>query len=466
MASVPPNPPSPPTPPPPSPHPSGASGPRSGVLQPPTGTRDFYPAEYNRLRYVTETWRAVSVRHGFEQIDGPTFEHLDLYKIKSGDGIVSELFSFERFGGEKTYALRPEFTPTLARMYAARAGALPKPTRWFCTPTFFRAERSQRGRLREFSQWNCDILGDDSPQADAEIIACAVEALRALGLTSEHVKVRISHRAAVEQALVKRGVEPAQLPRWFTLLDRVGKISNDAFIDEAMKLGMSSAMSLQLISMMTQATTFEEPTTQVMLGEETTGTGPAYFKALFAALEEQGVADWCLLNLGIVRGLAYYTGMVFEIHEAQGALRAIAGGGRYDKLIELFGGPPTPAVGFGMGDVVLSLVMEDKGVMPTDAVIAERLGLRPDAVVISNGTPEADAALPRVLSALRRGNLHARRSGKATKNIGKLLQDAARMNARYCVILESGSLATLKDMATGAQSQVPLGEVVARIARR
>lgn len=435
------------------------------TFQAPTGTRDLLPADFNRLRYVLETWRKVSVAHGFDQIDGPTFEHLDLYTAKSGEAIVSELFSFERAGGEKTYALRPEFTPTLARIYAAKANSLPRPTRWFCTPNFFRAERPQRGRLREFYQWNCDILGDDSPQADAELIACAIEAMKALGLTSEHVKVRISHRGAVESMLTRRGVQPEQFPKWFALLDKVGKISNDAFIDEAMKLGMNSPTAVQLIGMMATATRFEEPTTQVMLAEETSGRGPDYFKALFAALEQQGVADWCLLNLGIVRGLAYYTGLVFEIHEATGAERAIAGGGRYDKLIELLGGPPTPAVGFGMGDVVLSLVMQDKGVMPTDDVIADRLGLRPDAFVISNGTPEAEEQISRVLAALRHEGLHARRSYKATKNVGKLLQDAAKLGARYSIIIESPMLATVKDMATGSQQQIPLGELP-RLPRR
>lgn len=458
-----PTPPSPPQPP-QSPGPTSGLGSGGAGFQAPTGTRDFYPLEFNRLRYITETWRKVSIAHAFDQIDGPTFEHLDTYTVKSGEGIVSELFSFERFGGEKTYALRPEFTPTLARMYAARANSLPRPTRWFCTPNFFRAERPQRGRLREFTQWNCDILGgvgagavgDDAAQTDAELIACAVGALRALGLTSEHVKVRISHRAAVEQALLRRGVAPMQFPRWFTLLDRVGKISNDAFIDEAKKLAMDTPTAMGLLGMMTQSTRFEEPTTEIMLSEETSGTGPSYFKALFAALEEQGVADWCMLNLGIVRGLAYYTGMVFEIHEASGAERAIAGGGRYDRLIELFGGPPTPAVGFGMGDVVLSLVMQDKGVFPSDEVIADRLGTRPDALVISNGSLEADALVARVVADLRAQGRHARRTSKATKNVGKLIQDAAKMNARTCVIIESTSLATVKDLASGKQAQISL----------
>ncbi|MBX3407594.1 MAG: histidine--tRNA ligase [Phycisphaeraceae bacterium] len=431
----------------------------SHSFQAPTGTRDLYPADLAKVRYIEQAWRQTSIRHGFDEIDGPTFEHLDLYTVKSGEGIVSELFSFQRAGGERTYALRPEFTPTLARMFAARAGALPRPTKWFCTPNFFRAERPQRGRLREFRQWNCDILGDDSPAADAELIACAIDALAALGLTPEHVKVRISHRKAVEQMLATRGVRPEMFQAWFTLLDKVGKINNDQFIDQARGLGMEPQRAVSILQMLVTATRFEEPATQVMLSEAMGGQGPDYFKKLWVELRAAGVADWCWLNLGIVRGLAYYTGMVFEIHEASGAERAIAGGGRYDQLIELFGGPPTPAVGFGMGDVVLSLVMQDKKVMPADAEIGAKLGNLPDAFVVSNGTPEADSEVSTVVGSLRRAGLHARRSYKATKNVGKLIQDAAKSGARFCVIVESDTQSSLKSLATGDQVPVPLADV-------
>lgn len=431
----------------------------SHSFQAPTGTRDLYPADLARVRLIEQAWRQTSVRHGFDEIDGPTFEHLDLYTVKSGEGIVSELFSFQRAGGERTYALRPEFTPTLARMFAARAGALPRPTKWFCTPSFFRAERPQRGRLREFRQWNCDILGDDSPAADAELIACAVQGLAALGLKPEHVKVRISHRAAVEQMLATRGVPKEMFQAWFTLLDKVGKINSDQFVDSARGLGMDTQRAVKMLEMMVTATRFEEPTTQAMLSEAMGGQGPEYFRKLWAELRAAGVADWCWLNLGIVRGLAYYTGMVFEIHEAAGAERAIAGGGRYDQLIEMFGGPATPAVGFGMGDVVLSLVLQDKGVMPSDPEIAAKLGNQPDAFVISNGTPEADSELSAAVATLRSAGLHARRSYKATKNVGKLIQDAAKSGARFCVIVESDTNASLKSLVTGEQVPVPLADI-------
>lgn len=431
--------------------------PSSRTFQRPTGTRDFYPDQMLQRRYVEHAWRSASLRHGFDEIEGPTFEHLDLYTVKSGEGIVSELFSFRRFSGEKDFALRPEFTPTLARMYAARAGTLPRPTRWFSIGPYFRAERPQRGRLREFIQWNADVLGDDSVRADAEVIACAVDSLSRLGLTPADVKIRISHRMAVETLLTRRGVARERLGEWYALLDKVGKINSDEFLDRARALGMETQAAAGVLRLLVASTPFEEGTTRAMLDENILGgRAPEYFRSLFEPIRAMGVADWCVLNLGIVRGLAYYTGMVFEIHDAEGKERAVAGGGRYDNLVELFGGPPTPAVGFGMGDAVLTLLLERKGKLPDAREMADRIGARPDAFVLSNGTDEAESQVLRVAAALRRQGLHARYSSKATRNVGKLLKEASSVGARYAVIVESASGATIKDLDTGTQSPEPI----------
>lgn len=428
---------------PPSPAPSS--------IQAPKGTRDFYPADLNRLRFIQHAWRSASITHGFDEIDGPTFEHLDLYTIKSGDGIVSELFSFERFGGEKKFALRPEFTPTLARLYASRAGALPKPTKWFWLQNCFRAENPQRGRLREFYQWNCDIIGDDSPLADAEVIACAVGMFQSLGLTPAHLRVRINDRRLISSLLASCGAtdEVAAL----NLLDRRTKADRAEFDKSAAALGIRladfDAGCARLVAQ-SQARKSGQPTPE----NDLAGLTP-----LWDLLIQMNIADWCDFDPGIARGLAYYTGMVFEVHEASGAERAVAGGGRYDKLIELFGGPPTPAVGFGMGDVVLSLVLQDKGLFPSDDQVADRLGLRPDVFVISNGTPEADAALTPAIARLRAAGLHARRSYKATRNIGKLLGDATRLRARHALIIESAAAGQLKNLETGSQVSVQIADL-------
>ncbi len=439
-------------------------------FQAPTGTRDLYPADANRRRFILEAWRAASIRHGFEEIDGPTFEHLETYTVKSGEGIVSELFSFQRFGGEKTFALRPEFTPTLARLYAARAGSLPKPTRWFMAGPMFRAERPQRGRLREFLQWNCDIMGDPSAQADAECIAACIGLLEQLGLTPEHVRVRTSNRDLIRDLSLHCGLPTDKLDAWFAYLDGEAKRTSQENIDFCVHRGIPLHVRDAFNTLLERVRAIKDPSE---FSAESFGIKLDTIerhREMLTILQRMGLLEWCQppLDLRVVRGLAYYTGMVFEVHEISGGERAIAGGGRYDHLIELFGGPPTPAVGFGMGDVVLSLVLGDRGLLPPDAELAERAGFRPDAFVISNGTPEADTALPAVLAALRRTlgplpGLHARRSGKTTKNIGKLLQEASAAHAKFAIILESGTACSVKDLATGRQETMEILNVVVRL---
>lgn len=455
--------------------PSGEA--KKGIVaptQPPTGLRDLYPADLNRLRFIQDAWRRTSINHGFEEIDGPTFEDADLYAVKSGEGILNEVFGVfsgkspeERArlasGGNAPFALRPEFTPTLARMYAARAGGLPKPTKWFWTQNCFRAERPQRGRLREFYQWNCDIVGleSDEPEAqaraDAECIATCVGLLESLGLQPAQVQVRLSNRALVAEGVLNcLQSGGGQLDAILALLDKRGSIASSDFAKRATELGLDVAKFDEWIN------GFQQRTTQVVdafrsgssfQDATATLTYASYLIILRTMFELicSGLGDWCKVDFSIVRGLNYYTGAVFEVHEISGSERAIAGGGRYDELVGLLSGPRTPAVGFGMGDVVLSLVLQDRGLMPSDDEIAGRLGQRPDVFVVSNGTPEADAAVAPVLGQLRKGSpdapgLHARRSYKATKNVGKLIQDAAKARARYVLIVESEATGQLKDM--------------------
>lgn len=438
------------------------------ILQPPKGTRDFYPANLAVRRHLERIWRDVSTRHGFDEIEGPTFEHLDLYTIKSGEGIVNELFSFRRAGGERDYALRPEFTPTLARMVAARAAQLPKPIKWFTIPTHFRAERPQRGRLREFVQWNVDMLGDETPAADAEIIGVAIESLRAMGLTSKDVTVRLSHRGLVVDALEAAGVAPTDVERAMSLLDRRAKIDAKEFRRHAEEVDLDvdrfEAAMRSIADRVNRAIARAEegePAT-----EEDVDAPPAVASVLtlLALLAEADHLRWCEFDPSIVRGLAYYTGTVFEIHEATGKERAIAGGGRYDRLVELFGGPPTPAVGFAMGDVVVRLVLEDKGLLePAEAYLP-----RPDVFVISTGSAEAQAKLRPIVADLRREGLHVRHTHRATRNLGKLLGEANKARARLALILGdelARDRAQLKNLATGAQRPVPLASLAAEVRR-
>ena len=428
-------------------------------FQSPKGTRDFYPAEMAVRRRIEAAWRDASVAFGFDEIDGPTFEHLELYTAKSGEGIVNELFSFRRAGGSDDYALRPEFTPTLARMAAARAAQLPVPIKWFAVPNFFRAERPQRGRLREFYQWNVDLLGAEGPAIDAEVIGVAVAALARLGLKHTDVRVKISHRVAAAKLVRALGVAEESVAGAFELLDRRDKMPPEEFTKRAAALGLAGDALARFESAVR---------TRVQVGEDlgvlASAAGIAAeelgeLAALRDALVAADLASWCEFDLGIVRGLAYYTGTVFEIHEASGGERAIAGGGRYDGLVELFGGPKTPAMGFGMGDVVLGLVLADRGLLPKDG---NELLPRPDAFVVSAGEPAADAELPRLVARLRADGFHVRHSYKATRNVGKLLADASKQRARFAVILGAElaeGRAMLKDLASGEQRPVMLAEL-------
>ena len=411
------------------------------AYQAPKGTRDFFPADIAALHHIEASWRNASICAGFDEIDGPTFEHLELYTVKSGEGIVSELFSFTRSGGDVDYALRPEFTPTLARMAASIGRSLTLPTKWFGIPSHFRGERPQRGRLREFKCWNVDLLGIDKPSADAEVIATALRGLETLGLTTKDVVVRISHRDVVVKMLLDGGIAQDKLDIALTLLDKREKMPPEAFAEKLAEHGLGAGAFSQFD---------EAPTVE--------------HEALVALQQELvawGISDWCTIDFNIVRGLAYYTGMVFEIHERSGEERAIAGGGRYDGLVEMFGGPAMPAVGFGMGDVVLSLVLRDKDLLGDGTELLPR----PDVFVVSAGG-DADAHVSSTVASLRNAGLHVRMSYRATRNVGKLLTEASKANARFTIILGEELIdgkVVVKNMDSGDQVEVQQDELLLHI---
>lgn len=424
--------------------------PNTSPVPPAKGTRDLYPDQMLRQNYITRLWRDTAIRHGFEEINGPTFEMLELYTRKSGEGIVGELFRFRREGGEDDYALRPEFTPTLARMYAAKAASLPSPTKWFSIGPYFRAEKPQRGRLREFLQWNVDVLGgEDEATSDFALLSCMADFLHRTGLDGlRATSIRLSDRRRVAKHLMESGVAESKLEHAFAVLDRMGKVNSEETTQQLQSLGMS------------------EDTTQKF----TAGHISIRFDDILLAsrLVQSGFREGVVtFDPSIVRGLAYYTGTVFEVI-AQGE-RAIAGGGRYDNLIELFGGPPTPAVGFGMGDVVLGLLLDDKGLMPTGAELMDALSrpgasLRPEAFVVA-GSEDEDALVEPLLANLRRGierdgfdgkpwaadryavrPMHARRTYKTTRNLKKLLNDAEKQHARFAIVLHGEDKVQVKDL--------------------
>jgi histidyl-tRNA synthetase len=326
------------------------------------GFRDFYPDQFAERAHIMGVWRDVARRFAFVEYDGPPLEPLELYTRKSGDEIVGQLYNFTDKGGREV-ALRPEMTPTVARMVAAKANALRKPVRWFSIPQLFRYERQQRGRLREHFQLNVDIIGEADVTADAELLAVAIEIMRACGLTYDDVRARVSDRRLLRAILTELGVTEEQSGVVFAVVDKIDRQPKDISREKFAAAGMNADAIDKLFAALEDAS--------IDAIERDFGSSPEVMQALndlrryFEYLEGLGVLEWVTLDLRIVRGLAYYTGIVFELFDARGELRAICGGGRYDNLLKALGGLDLPALGFGMGDVVLAELLRDRGLLPS-----------------------------------------------------------------------------------------------------
>jgi histidyl-tRNA synthetase len=328
------------------------------------GFRDFYPQELAERAFIMDTWRAVARKYAFVEYDGPPLEPLDLYTKKSGDEIVGQLYNFVDKGGREV-ALRPEMTPTVARMVAARANALRKPVRWFSMPQLFRYERQQKGRLREHYQLNVDIFGSADVAADAELVACAVDIMRAFGLTSQDVVVRVSDRRLLHAYLESLAVPADAIASVYTVIDKLERTPPDVSREKLAALGVSAEAIERIIGI--ASVEFGDVKAR-LAGTPASVHGDEFerFLSYVPALLGND-ASWLRLDLSIVRGLAYYTGIVFELFDRSGEFRAICGGGRYDTLLQSLGGADMPALGFGLGDVVLGELLRAKGLMrPAD----------------------------------------------------------------------------------------------------
>jgi histidyl-tRNA synthetase len=332
-------------------------------IPPVKGTRDFYPQDMARRNWIIDGWKKISVRNGFEEYDGPIFEYLKMFQIKSGDEIVEQLFSFKD-RGERDLALRPEITPTLARMVNQQINSLPKPIKWFSVPRLFRAERPQKGRLREFFQWNIDIIGVDDVLADAEVIFTTIDYLRSVGLKHKDVRVKISSRKLLASSLMNIGIPETQLGPLYSLLDKYSKIPGDTFEKMLLDQVTDKRMVKKIMDFM-GTTTLSEVSDIITTNAEVEDAIQELAR-LKELLENMEVWQYCDFHPSIVRGLAYYTGVVFEVHEFAQELRAICGGGRYDNLLHDFGGPRIPATGMGMGDCVLGILLDEKGLFKTE----------------------------------------------------------------------------------------------------
>lgn len=415
--------------------------------------RDFYPEEMFRRRWLEDLWREVSLASGLLEYDGPILEHLELFTAKSGQEIAEQLFSLTDRAG-RGLAIRPEITPTLARMVNERAASLPKPIRWFSIARLCRGEQPQRGRLREFFQWNIDILGADSPVADAEAILVAIDLLRRVGLGSEDVVVRISSRALLGALLEQAGFSPKQINMAYRLLDKRGKMP-DVVFQALVQKEVTDVECREALERIASYRTLEEIQSQSGITDRIR-VAAQELAEVFNILQTFGVAEYCRFDIGIVRGLAYYTGTVFEIFDRAGQFRAIGGGGRFDDLLKALGGPSMPAVGFGMGDVVLMELLAEKGLLP-------QIHQSCDFYVVDIDPSLFGAALGMVAS-LRSAGKSAQFSYKRASLV-KQLKLAANSGAKYCVILgeetTDGGLVTVKNMANGKQVRLELKRFLA-----
>ena len=414
------------------------------------GTRDFYPEQMRLRNWIADTWRRVSLRNGFEEYDAPIFEYLDLLAAKSGPEIAEQLFSFIDRGG-RNLAIRPEITPSLARMVSARISSLPRPIKWFSIPRLCRAENPQKGRLREFFQWNIDIIGPETEVADAECVFVAVDALRELGLTKEDVVVRYSSRELLTEVMENFNVPGKDMARVMGVLDKRTKLPDERFremLDEAVpsadsRLGILRFLSMKEIAASPAASIAQNVGMEI---SQKVVESIGRIQRFQEYLEVLGVSDWCEYDPNIVRRLAYYTGVVYEVYGKGECLRAVAGGGRYDELLGVFGGPRVTGTGFGMGDVVLEILLREKGKLPD-------LSGKLKFFVIDGGDNLFEKVLE-VVGALRGSGVSADFSFKR-QNIGKQLKEANRRGALKAVIVREDGLA-VKDLSTGNQQDVPV----------
>ena len=410
-------------------------------MQPLPGFRDFLPNECARRNAIFARWREVCRRYGFIEWDGPILEPTGLYQKKSGPEIVAQLFNFTD-KGEREVALRPELTPTLARVVAAHEREFRKPLKWFSIGQFFRYEKQQRGRLREHFQLNCDLLGDDSLGADVELVALAIDLLRGFGFTAENVVVRLSDREFWTDLF---RAEKVPLESWDDLLQVIDKSEREMKDKTVAHLG-----------------SLAEPVLKILEG----GGRSEKLEQLIAALRIRGLADFVKIDLSIVRGLAYYTGVVFEIFDRSGKFRAIAGGGRYDNLIAQLsdGAASLPAVGFAMGDVVLGEMI---GATPA---ARERMAefVRQESVldlylVIAKEERRADAL--RQLQLLREAGWRVDYPLAPTK-VGKQFQTAEALGAKATLLFgDEWPAVKMKILATREEFLIPHEQLLTRVER-
>jgi histidyl-tRNA synthetase len=414
------------------------------------GFRDFFPDDLEVRRHIFSAWRTVARRYGFQEYDGPPLEPLELYTRKSGAEIVEQLYGFTDKGGREV-ALRPEMTPTFARMISARASALPKPIRWYAIPQLFRYERPQRGRLREHFQLNMDIVGETDVLADAEIVAAGLDCLRTLGLDDTDVVARVSDRRLIGSVLVRLGVSPEKLPIAFAALDRLDREREDRVIELLGRAGADATAAQRILKLGDMG--LEELLREHGDEPEIREAGE-HLNRFLTAMNDYGLGTYVAFDSRLVRGLAYYTGLVFEIWERKGELRAVCGGGRYDDLLASVGSVELPAVGFGMGDVVLGELLRDRDLLPVaapgaqDFVVCVSEEVRPFAMQVVRTLRESGRSVTFELRA---------------RGVGRQFKTADRAGVSRVIVvgpdeLERG-VVRVREMTSGEESDVSIDAI-------
>lgn len=422
------------------------------------GFPEFYPEDFARRNHLFRIWRQTAGAFGFAEYDAPVLESLDLYKAKSGDEIEAQLFCFTDKGGREV-ALRPEMTPTVCRLVGARASALKRPIKWFSIGEFYRYERAQKGRQRAFFQLNADIFGEPGPEAEIELIALLIQCLAGFGLTAADFSIRLSDRDLWFFYLEAVGFNEAQARGVLSAIDKFEKLGDEAFksygeqhgvLEDAKKDAILRFMKVNSLGALeAEITKLAQPKLDARLAD---------WRRLLGGLSAMGLADFVTVDLSVVRGLAYYTGFVFEAFDRKGDLRALAGGGRYNDLVKKLGGPELPAVGFAIGDVTTTLLLEQRGLMPT-------IVQAPDVYCVIGGPAERSAAFADI-HALRAAG---RRVDYPMKDVpfGKQFKAAAESGAKLALIYGGDELAKgvvkLRDLTERTEREVPRADVVAMV---
>ncbi len=414
------------------------------MIQSVKGTREFYPEDMAVRQWLYGKIRQVSESFGYQEWDGPFLEKIDLYAAKSGEELVKEqAFVFPDRGGD-LITLRPELTPSLARLIAQKQGELVFPVRWWSFGPFWRYEKPQKGRTREFFQWNIDLIGVNSENADAELVAIAASFLRAVGLKTDQVQITINHRKLMEKELFDLGVSPEGLKAVFRLIDRRDKLSRDAWKNFAHEIGLNDAQIDGL--------------DQILIDKDLWKKSPELIR-IFASLEKMGVREYVTYNPQIIRGLDYYTGIVFEAWDLSGDGRAVLGGGHYDNLVSDVGGEPLPGVGFAMGDVMISVLLEKYGLLPTNVLLGDTVLV----TVFDDTLIEKSLEIARLL---REAGIKTVCYPEAAK-LPKQFKYADRMGIKTAVVIGPDEAAagnvTVKDLAGREQKTIAVNRLVEEI---